>query len=190
MYLAKSRGRDRIELFDEVLRSRVQQWTASASELRRALDNHEFTVHYQPIVDLTTGALASAEALLRWVHPTRGSVSPTDFIPLAEETGLIVPIGAWVLQQACEQLANWQRTDPSMTVSVNLSVRQIVAADIVKVVEDALLRNGIRPQTLCLELTESVFMNDAEYFGKTLGSDRRRWACCWRSTISAPATHR
>ena len=89
-------------------------------------------MHYQPIVDLTTGALVSAEALLRWEHPDRGSVSPDEFIPLAEETGLIVPIGAWVLQQACEQLANWQRADPSMTVAVNLSVRQIVAADIVR----------------------------------------------------------
>ena len=169
MYLAKSRGRDRIELFDEALRSRVQQWTASASELRRALDNNEFTVNYQPIVDLTTGGLVSAEALLRWVHPTRGSVSPVEFIPLAERTGLIVPIGAWVLQQACRQLADWHRTDPSMTVSVNLSVRQIVTTDIVEVVQDALLRNGIRPQSLCLEVTESVFMDDAEYFGRTLG---------------------
>ncbi len=169
MYLAKSRGRDRIELYDEVLRSRVEQWTASASELRSALECGEFTVHYQPIVDLTTGALVSAEALLRWAHPVRGTVGPVDFIPLAEETGLIVPIGAMVLQQACEQLANWQRADPAMTVSVNLSVRQIVAADIVEVVADTLLRNGIRPQGLCLEITESVFMNDVEYFGKTLG---------------------
>jgi EAL domain-containing protein (putative c-di-GMP-specific phosphodiesterase class I) len=168
MYLAKSRGRDRVELFNEVLRARAQEWMASSSALRNALDRAEFVVHYQPVVDLTTGALLSAEALVRWEHPDRGFVSPDDFIPLAEESGLIVPIGAWVLEQACERLAHWQLTDPAMTVAVNLSVRQIVAPGIVDMVADVLARSGVHPGNVCLEVTESVFMNDADYFGETL----------------------
>ncbi|MEP6560227.1 MAG: EAL domain-containing protein [Nakamurella sp.] len=168
MYLAKSRGRDRLELFTEVLRSRAQQWMASTSALRHALDRAEFLLHYQPVVDLCTGALLSAEALLRWKHPQRGFVSPDEFIPLAEESGLIVPIGAWVLGQACEQLAQWRRTDPSMTVAVNLSVRQIQSPGLVDMVANVLARTGIPAGSLCLELTESIFMNDADYFGETL----------------------
>ena len=168
MYLAKSRGRDRVELFNEVLRARAKEWMASTSALRGALDRAEFVVHYQPVVDLITGELLSAEALIRWEHPDRGFVSPDDFIPLAEESGLIVPIGAWVLGQACERLAQWQLTNPSMTVAVNLSVRQIVSAGIVDMVADALARSGVPPRNVCLEVTESVFMNDADYFGETL----------------------
>ncbi len=168
MYLAKSRGRDRVELFNEVLRARAKEWMASTSALRNALDRAEFVVHYQPVVDLITGALLSAEALIRWEHPDRGFVSPDDFIPLAEESGLIVPIGAWVLGQACERLAQWQLTNPSMTVAVNLSVRQIVSPGIVDMVANALARSGVPPRNVCLEVTESVFMNDADYFGETL----------------------
>lgn len=168
MYLAKARGRDRIELFTHALTTKADQWLASTSALRNALIRGEFFVVYQPIVDLDSGALLSAEALLRWEHPDRGLVTPDEFIPLAEESGLIVPIGAWVLGQTCERLALWQQADPSMTVSVNLSVRQIVAPGIVDMVVNALTRNGILPDSLCLEVTESVFMNDADYFGETL----------------------
>jgi diguanylate cyclase (GGDEF)-like protein/PAS domain S-box-containing protein len=168
MYLAKARGRGRIEVFTEELRAKAERRQATATELRHALEREEFTVHYQPIVDLTTGALVSAETLLRWEHPDRGLVSPAEFVPLAEETGLIVPIGAWVLEQACQQLVRWN--EPSMSVAVNLSVRQMIAPDIASLVEDVLMRTGARPENLCLELTESVFMEDVDYFGKTLAS--------------------
>lgn len=168
VYLAKSRGRDRIELFDDALRAGATKWMASTSALRNAVDREEFFVQYQPVVDLRTGVLVGAEALIRWRHPDRGVVPPDDFIPVAEETGMIVPIGAWVLEQACRRLARWQQTDPALTVAVNLSVRQIESPGIVEMVADTLTRNGIAPVNVCLEVTESVFMADAEFFGETL----------------------
>ncbi|HEX2783765.1 MAG TPA: EAL domain-containing protein [Ilumatobacteraceae bacterium] len=168
MLRAKERGRARIELFDEALRFKAERRFATAAALREALALGQFTVHYQPVVDLSTGAMVSAEALVRWQHPERGLVLPAEFIPLAEEIGLIMPIGAFALEEACRQLVQWQRIQPSMTVAVNLSVRQMLAPDIAGVVKDVLTRTGAPPESLCLELTESVFMEDVEYFGATL----------------------
>jgi EAL domain-containing protein (putative c-di-GMP-specific phosphodiesterase class I) len=170
MYRAKERGRGGIELFDEAMRSKAERRLVIASTLRRALERDQFTVHYQPIVDLATGAMVSAEALLRWEQPGRGLVGPEEVIPFAEETGLIVPIGAWVLEEACRQLVQWQRAHPLMSVAVNLSVRQLGASDIAHVLEDILRRTGARPEGLCLELTESVLMDDVDYFGRVLVS--------------------
>jgi diguanylate cyclase (GGDEF)-like protein/PAS domain S-box-containing protein len=170
MYRAKDRGRGRIEVFDEALRANTERRLATASAMRRALEREEFTVHYQPVVDLTTGELISAEALLRWDHPERGQISPVEFIPLAEETGLIVPIGAWVLEQACRQLEVWRRTRPSMCVSVNVSVRQITSPDATDVFADILERTGVLARNVCLELTESLFMGDVDFFDKALAS--------------------
>ena len=168
MYRAKERGRGRIEVFDETVRSKAERRLATESALRRALERDEFRLYYQPIIDLSTGAMVSAETLLRWQHPDRGLVSPAEFIPIAEDTGLIVPIGAWVLEKACVQLVEWQRTAPDLTIAVNVSVRQMLAPDFVRMVEDVLLRTAARPADLCLELTESVFMEDVDYFSRTL----------------------
>jgi diguanylate cyclase (GGDEF)-like protein/PAS domain S-box-containing protein len=168
MYRAKERGRGRFELFDETLRAKAEQKLATASALHRALEREEFTVYYQPIVDLTTGQMVGVEALVRWEHPDGVLMSPDDFIPLAEETGLIVPIGAWVLEEACDQLVQWQRSDPSLSVAVNLSVRQVADADITDLVENILVRTGVDPGSVCLELTESMFMKDVEYFALAL----------------------
>jgi diguanylate cyclase (GGDEF)-like protein/PAS domain S-box-containing protein len=170
MFRAKVTGHGRIAHFDDAVRAHTAQRSATAVSLRHAIDRDELTVHYQPIVDLTTGIMVSAEALLRWNHPERGLVSPEEFIPIAEETGLIVPIGAWVLEQACAQLAEWQDTQITMSVAVNLSVRQVGAPDIVSLVRDVLRRTGARPESLCLELTESVLMDDVESAKWTLES--------------------
>jgi diguanylate cyclase (GGDEF)-like protein/PAS domain S-box-containing protein len=168
MYRAKERGRARIEMFDGALRAKTERRLATSSALHHALERHEFALHYQPIIDLSTGEMVCAEALLRWQHAAFGFVNPAEFIPLAEETGLIVPIGAWVLEEACRQLVEWQRVQKSMTVSVNLSVRQMLTSDIARLVCEVLTRTGARATDLCLELTESVFMEDVDYFEKTL----------------------
>lgn len=168
MYRAKELGRGRIEVFDEALRAKAERRLAIASSLRRALDRNEFTVHYQPIVDLSTGAMVSAEALLRWNHPDHGVIGPSEFIPIAEDTGLILSIGAWVLEQACQELVEWQCVAPSMSVAVNLSVRQMIAPNIAGLIEGVLNRTGARAGCLRLELTESVFMEDVEYFVRTM----------------------
>jgi len=170
MYRAKQRGRGRIELFDEALRSKVERRLATTSALQRAIDRDEFAVYYQPVVDLETGTMVSAEALLRWEDPDRGLVLPSEFVPLAEETGLIGPIGAWVLEQACHQLVEWQRFDPSMSVAVNLSVRQILAPDLAALVDGIVSRTGVHPPDLCLEMTESLLVEDLDYCGQTLAA--------------------
>jgi EAL domain-containing protein (putative c-di-GMP-specific phosphodiesterase class I) len=174
MYRAKERGRGRFEMFDDALRLNAKRRMATASALHRALERGEFVVHYQPVVDLRTGAMVSAEALVRWVHPEHGLVTPEVFISLAEETGLIVPIGVRVLDQACKDLAEWQHMSPPftgsdrLTVAVNLSVRQMLAPDIAGLIGNVLDCTGVRPNDLCLELTESLFMEDVDYFERTL----------------------
>jgi diguanylate cyclase (GGDEF)-like protein/PAS domain S-box-containing protein len=170
MYRAKDRGRGRIEVYDDILKTKAELRLTTASDLGHALERKQFVVHYQPIVDISTGSMISAEALVRWKHPQRGMISPAEFIPVAEETDLIVGIGAWVLEQACHELVVWQRTSPQLSVAVNLSVRQLAAPDIATLVRDVVNRTGANPEQLSLELTESLFMEDVDYFATTMAS--------------------
>ena len=172
MHRARARGRGRIELFDQALRAEIERTTATTSALRTALERREFVVHYQPVVDLATGEVVSCEALVRWERPGHGLVGPNDFIALAEDTGLILPIGAWVLEEACRQLAVWQRRRPTMTVAVNLSVRQFSDPDIVGQIRRVLARTELAAASLCLELTETVLMDDVRYFAPMLADLR------------------
>ncbi len=163
MYTAKQKGKSRFELFEPAMHDAVVARLGLEAELRRAIERQEFVVHYQPIVRLETGAVIGAEALVRWQHPTRGLVPPLEFIPLAEETGLIVPLGSWVLRQACHQLAEWQKArggGEPFVMNVNLSSRQLVRDLIADEVAEAVDESGIRASWLVLEVTETVLMAD------------------------------
>jgi len=165
MYRAKENGKARYELFDHGMHARAVSRLQLESDLRHAVEQNEFTVYYQPIVSLHTGRLAGFEALVRWNHPRRGLVYPTDFIPVAEETGLIVPIGQWVLNQACTQIREWQINSPShrsLSLSVNLSARQVAQPDLLERIKEALETSKLNPHCLKLEITESVVMENAE----------------------------
>ncbi len=161
--VAKRGGRDRVEVFDAAMRSRAVSRLDTESDLHRALDADEFVVHYQPLVRIDSAQIVGFEALVRWEHPTRGLVAPGEFIPVAEATGLIVPIGDWVLRTACDQAAAWRRETPEhapLVVSVNLSARQLAEPGLVGTVASAIADSGIDPTMLELEITESTLMRD------------------------------
>jgi diguanylate cyclase (GGDEF)-like protein/PAS domain S-box-containing protein len=159
MYRAKDRGRARVELFDQALATKAVDRLRIENGLRRALEHDELRLHYQPIIDLATGAVEGFEALLRWEDPELGLIPPDAFLEVAEETGLIVPIGAWVLRQACRQVGEWQRRfSTRWTVAVNLSAQQVARSKLANVVGGALREGGLDPSDLCLELTESVLI--------------------------------
>ncbi|BCJ40170.1 hypothetical protein GCM10010168_30280 [Actinoplanes ianthinogenes] len=161
-YRAKDAGRNRAAVFDPVLRERVRTRMALEQALRGALANGELDVHYQPIIDLRTGRVDGYEALMRWTHPSLGAVSPVDFIPVAEDTGLIVPAGAWLLEEAATRLVHWRTTDATLHVSVNLAVRQLLEPGLPDRVRDILARTGLPPAGLWLEVTESGLMTDLD----------------------------
>ncbi|HEX6903832.1 MAG TPA: EAL domain-containing protein [Thermoanaerobaculia bacterium] len=165
MYGAKTSGKARDAVFDREMHDRAVALLQTETDLRRAVDRSEFEVHYQPIVSLTSGEIDAFEALLRWRHPWRGLLLPDDFVPIAEETGLIVPIGWWVLREACRQLADW-RVLPGcrqpLAVTVNLSGKQFLQADLVHRVQEILQHTGLEPECLRLEITESTIMSKAE----------------------------
>ncbi len=161
MYAAKAAGRGRSEIFQPAMHVRALERFEVQAGLRRALGRSEFRLHYQPIVDFATGAVQGVEALIRWMHPTRGLLPPGDFIAAAEETGLIVPMGMWVLDEACRQTAAWRRQHAQaagLWVSVNLSTRQLLESDLVVQVAQVLDRNGLDPSALVLEITEGSLL--------------------------------
>ena len=162
MYLAKRHGKGRSEYFAPGMHSAAVRKLELIADLRRAVGAEEFVVHYQPIVELRTARVVAVEALVRWQHPDRGLVSPLEFIPQAEESGLIVPIGRAVLAAACAQTAHWRRLHPeiALTVNVNLSVRQIEEPDLMGDLTRILAESGLPPSALTLEVTESVLTED------------------------------
>ncbi|MCI3948416.1 MAG: hypothetical protein K0R11_350 [Acidimicrobiales bacterium] len=173
MYRAKERGRGRIELFDEGMRSRLVSRLAEERRLRAAIANDEFDLHYQPVVALPGREVVGVEGLVRWRHPERGLVPPAEFIPLAEESGLITELGQWVLEEGCRQAGGWARNlgpDRPLEVALNLSTRQLAEQGLAKRVGALIDRNGLRPGgvALCLEITESFLLEDPVATGTAL----------------------
>jgi len=171
MYRAKDRGKARCEIFDTAMHTRAVTLLRLESDLRRALEKDELCVYYQPIVSLGSGELHGFEALVRWQHPERELVSPDDFIPLAEETGLILPIGLRVLSDACSQLRKWQQyslSNRDLIMSVNLSGKQLMQPDLIERIEEVLHESQINPWHLKLEITETVVMENPELAAVTL----------------------
>ena len=163
MYRAKELGRNNYQFYSADMSNRAMERLAMENHLRRALEKNEFVVYYQPKMDYRSGKIVGAEALIRWQHPEQGLVSPAEFIPLLEETGLIVEVGEWVLKTAIAQSVAWKKTGlPDICMSVNLSARQLVQAGLVDAVSDIFSEYDLQPGDLELELTESMIMNNAE----------------------------
>ncbi|MBV9960311.1 MAG: EAL domain-containing protein [Acidobacteria bacterium] len=165
MYYAKSNGKARYEMFDQEMHAQAVDLLRLETDLRRAIDRQEFRLHYQPIVSLSTGRITGFEALVRWQHPERGFISPDRFISIAEETDMILPIGKWVLTEACRQMREWQEEYPAhetLSISVNLSCKQFRQPNLVEQVRQILLETGLDARSLKLEITESVVMENIE----------------------------
>ena len=169
MYGAKDSGKARYEIYDEGMHKRNVSLLELETDLRRAIIEKEFILHYQPIIDLRTGEINEVESLIRWEHPTKGLVYPDDFIGIAEETGLIVPIGNWVLQESCRQVIEWERVlKKKITVSVNLSTKQLMDLFLVDKVVSVLKRNDLTSDRLKLEITEHSVMENTDFALKTI----------------------
>jgi diguanylate cyclase (GGDEF)-like protein len=164
LHRAKAHGTVGYEVFDTAMHTRAVVRLQIETELRHAVENQEFCVHYQPVVQLASGRIDGFEALVRWQHPQRGLVPPAEFIPVVEETGLILPIGAWVFAAACRQVRYWQEQYPAalpLCMSVNLSGKQFTQPDLVEQVAQVLREVGLAPHTVKLEITESVLIDNA-----------------------------
>ena len=165
MYRAKAQGKACYEVFDKGMHTQAVYLLQMENDLRRALEREEFRVFYQPIVSLENGQLAGFEALIRWQHPERGFINPADFIPLAEDTGMIAPIGLWILRRACQQLSQWQWQSPanrSLFMSVNLSAKQVPESNLVDQIREILEETHVEARHLKLEITETTVMENAE----------------------------
>jgi diguanylate cyclase (GGDEF)-like protein/PAS domain S-box-containing protein len=170
MYRAKEVGHGRYEIFESEMHRRATERLTVANELRSAIGRNQLRLSYQPQVDTSTGQLVGVEALVRWQHPERGLLSPAEFVPIAEETHLIVPLGGWVLLEACRQGAEWSARYPDrpLKLSVNVSPKQLSRPQLIDDVADALSRTGMPAANLCIEMTESILMGDADFFLEAL----------------------
>ncbi|HEX5709345.1 MAG TPA: EAL domain-containing protein [Pyrinomonadaceae bacterium] len=171
MYRAKKLGKARHEVFEQAMHARAMDLLGLERDLRWAVERQELFLQYQPIVSLDTGALRGFEALVRWQHPERGVIPPAKFIPIAEETGLIIPIGRWVLGEACRQMRQWQQLSPAdvpLPINVNLSGKQFMQPDLLDQIREVLRETGLDPRSLKLEITESVVMENIETATGTL----------------------
>jgi EAL domain-containing protein (putative c-di-GMP-specific phosphodiesterase class I) len=165
LYRAKARGRGKYEIFDAEMHVQAVKRMTLEHDLRVAIAQQAFMTHYQPIIDLTTRRILGLEALIRWQHPVRGSISPGDFIPVAEETGLILPISRWVLQAACKQVATWQHQFPHMQdfrMSINLSVQDLRQPGLAEIIQQTLEQAQLPATSLTLEITESMLVENTE----------------------------
>ncbi|HKO16441.1 MAG TPA: EAL domain-containing protein [Gemmatimonadaceae bacterium] len=175
LYRAKEHGRARFEMFDPRMHTRAVERLRLETDLRRALERDQLTLHYQPVVSLGTGGILASEALLRWEHPVRGTVAPAEFIPIAERTGLIIDIGRWVLERACAQLQHWESSygyDAPQSVWVNISAKQFGQPDLARQVADVLSAIAFEPRRVKLEITESIMLEDVDAAVRTLGALR------------------
>jgi diguanylate cyclase len=163
MYSAKENGKNTYCFYEESINNRLLNKIEIQSELRQAIDHNEFEVYYQAQIDLKTNKISGFEALIRWNHPVKGKIEPGEFIPIAEQTGLIVPIGKWVMQEACKQLKYWEDKGFTVTMAVNISSRQFFDTDLVTMVKETIDATGINPTNLELEITESVVLDNIEY---------------------------
>jgi len=165
MYRAKANGKARYQVFNEAMRAMATTRLQLETEMRRGIDRGEFEIHYQPILDLKTLELSGFEALVRWPHPTRGLIAPNEFIPTAEENGLILPLGRWILAESCRQMRHWQTLYPaasSLAVNVNLSAKQFLQTDLATEVSQTLAETGLAAHNLRLEITESYLIENSE----------------------------
>ncbi|MFD0698652.1 EAL domain-containing protein [Paenibacillus sp. GCM10027628] len=174
MYKAKEKGGNTFEMYHPEMNMRSLYRLNMEIELRKAVEREQFMVYYQPLVELSTGKIFGMESLVRWKHPEWGMVSPGEFIPVAEETGLILQLGNWVLKQACAQNAKWIAMGlPPLCVSVNISVKQFMQSGFVQLIEETLRTSGLPSNLLCLEITESVAMNNVTFIQDTLDKLKR-----------------
>jgi diguanylate cyclase (GGDEF)-like protein len=174
MYRAKGDGKNQVVVFEPAMQQRVATRLTLETAMRRAVTASEFELHYQPFVNLSTGRVVGVEALVRWHHPQRGLLLPAEFIPVAEETGLIVPLGRWILEQACDAASQWQPADPArlLSVAVNLSPRQLHDTELVQVASDSLARTGLPPEALTIEITENLLLGDTALAGARIAELR------------------
>ena len=171
MYRCKAAGLHGFTLYHPDMHTQLVGRLELAAEMRRGMAGDEFDVYYQPNIDMESGRIIGFEALARWLHPVRGFVPPSEFIPLAEGTGLICQLGTWVLERACGQAQAWTvKEGRAISISVNVSGRQLEQLDFVQIVRDALEQSGLAPESLCLEMTESVLLDDSDAVLETLNA--------------------